>query len=278
MSALLTTTMPYMKVVIDTLKEKNLREKYIVLVGGAPLNEEFGKAIGADAYCRRRGHRRRDRQAAARRAPRGRSCSLDGSSSPAARSPTRSRRCARQTAGPPSTSSACLPSCTTGPRGSQARCARRSASTARTTTASSSPTATAVRAGRSTRCSPRKAWSASRARIATSSSRSAAAFAALAEAEPGTFYLTDFLLRHFDRLVIQALGIDRHPELQQVYFGNYRRLVYLAQAPKPDAEAAARKVAERLGLELVVRQTGYGALGSSLAGFAGRPWMPAWPA
>jgi len=105
-----------------------------------------------------------------------------------------------------------------------------------------------------------------------------AAFAALAEAEPGTFYLTDFLLRHFDRLVIQALGIDRHPELQQAYFGNYRRLVYLAQAPKPDSEAAARKVAERLGLELVVRQTGYGGLGTSLAAFAGRSWMPAWPA
>jgi methylmalonyl-CoA mutase cobalamin-binding domain/chain len=52
MSALLTTTMPYMKVVIDTLKEKGIRENYIVLVGGAPLNEEFGRAIGADAYCR----------------------------------------------------------------------------------------------------------------------------------------------------------------------------------------------------------------------------------
>ncbi|MCA1736672.1 MAG: B12-binding domain-containing protein [Actinobacteria bacterium] len=52
MSALLTTTMPYMKVVIDSLKERGLREKYIVLVGGAPLNEEFGKAVGADAYCR----------------------------------------------------------------------------------------------------------------------------------------------------------------------------------------------------------------------------------
>ena len=52
MSALLTTTMPYMKVVIDTLKEKGMRENFIVLVGGAPLNEEFGKAIGADAYCR----------------------------------------------------------------------------------------------------------------------------------------------------------------------------------------------------------------------------------
>jgi methylmalonyl-CoA mutase cobalamin-binding domain/chain len=52
MSALLTTTMPYMKVVIDTLKEKGLRDNFIVLVGGAPLNDEFGKAIGADAYCR----------------------------------------------------------------------------------------------------------------------------------------------------------------------------------------------------------------------------------
>jgi len=52
MSALLTTTMPYMKVVIDTLKEKGLRDDYIVLVGGAPLNEQFANAVGADAYCR----------------------------------------------------------------------------------------------------------------------------------------------------------------------------------------------------------------------------------
>ena len=52
MSALLTTTMPYMKVVIDTLKEKGIRNDYIVLVGGAPLNEDFAKAVGADAYCR----------------------------------------------------------------------------------------------------------------------------------------------------------------------------------------------------------------------------------
>jgi 5-methyltetrahydrofolate--homocysteine methyltransferase len=52
MSALLTTTMPYMKVVIDTLIEQGRRDDYVVLVGGAPLNEEFGRAIGADAYCR----------------------------------------------------------------------------------------------------------------------------------------------------------------------------------------------------------------------------------
>ena len=52
LSALLTTTMPYMKVVIDTMKEQGIRDDYIILVGGAPLNQEFGEAIGADAYCR----------------------------------------------------------------------------------------------------------------------------------------------------------------------------------------------------------------------------------
>ncbi len=67
MSALLTTTMPYMKVVIDTLAEKGLRDTYIVLVGGAPLNEEFGAAIGADAVLPRRGGRGRDRQVARER-------------------------------------------------------------------------------------------------------------------------------------------------------------------------------------------------------------------
>jgi hypothetical protein len=104
------------------------------------------------------------------------------------------------------------------------------------------------------------------------------AFSELAEQEPGTFYLTDFLLRHFDRLVVRGLGIDRHPELQKDYFGNYRRLVYLAQVLKPGAEEEARAIAARLGLDFEMRVTGYGALGTSLAKFAGRPWTPAWPA
>jgi uncharacterized protein DUF1638 len=104
------------------------------------------------------------------------------------------------------------------------------------------------------------------------------AFAELADAEPGTFYLTDFLLRHFDRLVIGALGLDRHPELRDAYFGNYRRLVYLAQAPTPESEAAARAVAARLGLDCVVKRTGYGGLGASLQAFAERKWTPLWPA
>ena len=67
-----------------------------------------------------------------------------------------------------------------------------------------------------------------------------AAFAALADAEPGTFYLTDFLVRNFDRLVVRGLGLDRHPELLPLYFGNYRRLVYLAQTDDAGAHRARR--------------------------------------
>ena len=90
-------------------------------------------------------------------------------------------------------------------------------------------------------------------------------FAALAESEPGTFYLTDFLLRHFERLVIRGLGLDRHPELFPLYFGNYRKLVYLAQAPEPDSQEQARGIAARMGLQFEFRQTGYGTLGTTLA-------------
>jgi len=68
-------------------------------------------------------------------------------------------------------------------------------------------------------------------------------FAELAAAEPGTFYLTDFLLRHFDRLVMRGLGLDRHPELFSSYFGNYRKLVYLAQAPGAQSLQQARAIA-----------------------------------
>jgi hypothetical protein len=91
-------------------------------------------------------------------------------------------------------------------------------------------------------------------------------FADLAEAEPGTFYLTDFLLRHFERLVIRGLGLDRHPELFPTYFGNYRRLVYLAQSPPPEAESHARAIAERMGLAFEYRATGYGSLETSMRG------------
>ena len=105
-----------------------------------------------------------------------------------------------------------------------------------------------------------------------------AVFAALADAEPGTFYLTDFLLRHFDRLVMCGLGIDRHPELLPAYFGNYRRLVYLAQAPKGESIAQAQAIAARLGLEYQYQSTGYGGLERSLVAFANRPQVMSWRA
>jgi len=91
-----------------------------------------------------------------------------------------------------------------------------------------------------------------------------AAFAELADAEPGTFYLTDFLAWHFERLIMQGLGIDKHPELLPLYFGNYRRLVYLSQCESPERLADARAAAVRLGLEFEHRVTGYGDLEHSL--------------
>jgi hypothetical protein len=96
----------------------------------------------------------------------------------------------------------------------------------------------------------------------------AAAFAALHDEEPGTFYLTDFLARQFETLVVRGLGLDRHPELLELYFGNYRRLVYLAQTDDPSLVERARAAAERLGLEFELRQTGLGELESVILGAA----------
>jgi len=87
-----------------------------------------------------------------------------------------------------------------------------------------------------------------------------AAFEAMHDAQPGTFYLTDYLVRHFDRLVIEGLGLDRHPQLRDDYFGNYTRLVYLAQTDDPALDAKAADAARRLGLAFERRATGYGEL------------------
>ena len=93
----------------------------------------------------------------------------------------------------------------------------------------------------------------------------ASTFAELSDAEPGTFYLTDFLLRHFDRLVIRGLGLDRHPELTGEYFRHYRKLVYLAQVRAPEAIERAKQIAQRMGFEFEHRHTGYGGLGERLS-------------
>jgi len=92
-------------------------------------------------------------------------------------------------------------------------------------------------------------------------------FQQLADAEPGSFYLTDFLARHFERLVWQGLGLDRHSDLQALYFGNYRKLVYLAQSRSDGLLAQAKLAAERLGLAFEYRYTGFGELESSLNEF-----------
>ncbi len=89
---------------------------------------------------------------------------------------------------------------------------------------------------------------------------SEAVFDALATAEPGTFYLTDFLARQFETLVWRGLGLDRHPELLPLYFENYRRLVWLAQTDSPAVEAKARAAAARLGLAFERHATGLGEI------------------
>ncbi len=82
------------------------------------------------------------------------------------------------------------------------------------------------------------------------------AFTEIQAAEPGTFYLTDFLLRNFDLLVWRGLGLDRHPELRDTYFANYRRLVLLSQRAEPADIAAGRDAADRLGLDFEHVHTG----------------------
>jgi len=84
--------------------------------------------------------------------------------------------------------------------------------------------------------------------------------------EVTAFYLTDFLARQFDTLIWKGMGLDRHPELRDLYFGNYETLVYLAQAWEPELENKAQDAADRLGLKFRMRRTGYG----DLAGFLDR--------
>ena len=81
-------------------------------------------------------------------------------------------------------------------------------------------------------------------------------FHKLAEEEPGSFYLTDFLVRHFERLVWKGLGLDRQPELSSLYFGNYKRVVYIAQAESGKLQEMAAEQAERLGLAYEYRFRG----------------------
>jgi len=97
-----------------------------------------------------------------------------------------------------------------------------------------------------------------------------AKFAAGAEEEFTAFYLTDFLVRQFDAFVWRPMGLDRHPELRDMYFGNYTKLVYQAQLDDPALDAKAQDCAQRLGLAYERRLTGYGDLAVTLTRVAAR--------
>ncbi|MCB1457620.1 MAG: DUF1638 domain-containing protein, partial [Nitratireductor sp.] len=92
-----------------------------------------------------------------------------------------------------------------------------------------------------------------------------AEFEALGDDTMRAFFLTDFLARQFDAFVTRPLGLDRHPELRDIYFGNYEKLVYLAQSDDPELDARARAAAEKLGLPFERVRTGYGDLQTALA-------------
>ena len=91
------------------------------------------------------------------------------------------------------------------------------------------------------------------------------AFAARGDADMTSFFLTDFLTRHFQSLVIRGLGLDRHPELLPMYFGNYEKVVYLSQLPTPETIAAAEAAANQLGLAFEHRPVGFGDLARAVA-------------
>ncbi len=86
------------------------------------------------------------------------------------------------------------------------------------------------------------------------------AFTEMTDADPARFFLTDYLVRHFDRVIVKGLGLDRFPELREMYFGNYTALVYIAQTEDARLRSKAEQAAERLGLAFEYRYCGYGEL------------------
>ena len=246
MSALLTTTMPYMKVVVDTLIEKGLRDKYIVLVGGAPLNEEFGVAVGADAYCR-------DAAVASETAK---------ALVSARRDRLRAEPPARRWPEPGTMGMTVAPlviAC--GALATELRSVLSSQGLAGAVEITYLPAnlhnrperivpelepllAAAALGDRPVfvayaDCGTGGALDALLAqhpgvtRLPGSHCyeffSGAEQFAAMHEEELGTLFLTDFLAKHFDALLWQGLGLDRHPQLRDMYFGNYRRVVLISQ-------------------------------------------------
>ena len=286
LSALLTTTMPYMKVVIDTMKDQGIRDDYIVLVGGAPLNEAFGKAVGADAYCRDAAiavetakaliaTRRAMRVAAATRmTPVGSRASVLVIACGALAREIAALRAANDW---PHLDVRCLPA-ELHNRPERIPGAVRDA----------------IRANRDRYASIFVAYGdcgtgglldavlreESVERIPGAHCyeffAGADAFEALADDEPGTFYLTDFLLRHFDRLVIRGLGLDRHPELAPQYFGNYRRLVYPGAGRRARAHCRRARGRRAAGSRVRAPRHRLRRTWSEASALPRRPRAPAW--
>ncbi|MEC9316222.1 MAG: DUF1638 domain-containing protein [Actinomycetota bacterium] len=100
-------------------------------------------------------------------------------------------------------------------------------------------------------------------------------FEQLHDSEPATFYLTDYLAKHFDRLVFEGLGISSHPELLEIYFGNYKRVVFLTQTNSAELRSAACDAATKIGLPLEVIEAGYGQLETAVAEFGIESRKPA---
>jgi hypothetical protein len=90
------------------------------------------------------------------------------------------------------------------------------------------------------------------------------AFQEIMDEEPGTYFLTDFMVRTFNGLIMKSMGLDRHPELKDDYFRNYKRIVYLSQVPEPELIEKAKAIANYLGLPLEIRETGFNLLETRL--------------
>jgi len=96
-----------------------------------------------------------------------------------------------------------------------------------------------------------------------------AVFDAMHDDDPTAFYLTDYLVKHFDRIILDGLGIEAHPELRDLYFGNYTKVIHLAQTDDPDLDERARRCADKLDLRFERHATGYGELEPAVVEIAG---------
>ena len=277
MSALLTTTMPYMKVVIDTLVEKGMRDDYIVLVGGAPLNDEFGAGNRRRRLLPRRRRGRRDGQGDGRpqAQPAAGGLSAGRSSAMARLTVIACGALAREILdicrldGLDHVDLRCLPAGQPAQPAGAYRAPGRGGDP-RGEGAGAEDILVAYgdcgTGGELARVVKRHGATMLPGAHCYAFFEGVEAFAARRDAgEIDAFYLTDFLARHFEAFVVRPLKLREHPELMDMMFAHYTRVVHQVQAPDAGTAASARAAADFLGLPLETRHTGYGALRTTLA-------------